>query len=627
MCGINGYISTKVDKVQDVLIQMNQEIIHRGPDDDGFFYNYDKDSHIGMAMRRLSIIDLSSGKQPIYSQNKDKVIVFNGEIYNYLKLRTLLIEKGYHFETNSDTEVVVNLYDCFGTDSFSMLDGMFALSIFDKNSNKLILVRDFFGEKPLYYLDKDSEFIWASELKSIIKILPNKPNIDKKALNLYLQLTYIPAPYTIYENIKKLEPNKYLTLDCLTLTYTINEIEHSYKKYDTKYKPDVIKKTHDLVYESVCSRSISEVPIGTFLSGGVDSSIVSLCLSKHSEKKIDTFSIGFEKKSYDESDKARQVAKIVNSNHHEFIIGERDLNQNLSEIILNFDEPFADSSALAAYVVSKKAKEFVTVVLTGDGGDEVFGGYNKYYMGDLNERYTNLFPQRLHKKIMQAAEFSLKTSDDNRGLRFKANRLLKAINYDGDFYYNIISLGFTSNELAGLLKSEFIKEDSMSFYKELIGSQNKSLTDFRNIDKHLSLEGDLLVKMDRTSMLNSLECRSPFLNKEIWNFSNQLEHNYLIKGWDKKHILKEAFKIYFPSGFLNVSKKGFGVPVGDWLKSNLKLELLSYIDNSLLKEQSIFNIENIQKLVHNHINGNQDNTFRVWTFFCFQKWYYQIYEK
>ena len=377
-----------------------------------------------------------------------------------------------------------------------------------------------------------------------------------------------------------------------------------------------------MVRESVVSRSIADVSLGTFLSGGVDSSIVSLCLAQQSSTNIETFSIGFDEKSFDETDKSRTVAKLINSNHHEFIISEKDLTANIDEIILNFDEPFADSSALASYMVSNKTKEFVTVALTGDGGDEVFGGYNKHYIGKLNQGYTNFVPRSLHNGLVNSISSLLKTNDDNRGFRFKMNRLLKAINYDGDFYYDILTLSFQENELKEILKANDYVEDPLSYYKNKIGNQNKTLTDFRNIDKIISLEGDMIVKVDRTSMLASLECRAPFLNKEIWNFTSQLP-----EGWDKKHILKESFKEYFPKDFLNKSKKGFGVPVGNWLRAGLKKELLSYIDKTFIEKQNIFYFETVSTLVNNHLQGKIDNTFRVWTFYCFQKWYKQTYEK
>lgn len=522
MCGINGVIR-KQDlnfKSSDHLLkEMNELITHRGPDDDGFYHFNDTDLYVGMAMRRLAIIDLNSGKQPIYNDDGSLVIVFNGEIYNYKILKINLENDGVVFKTESDTEVILRLYEAYGVKSFSMLDGMFAFSIHDKNLNKLFIARDFFGEKPLYYTNTEHSFIWASELKSIIKILPVKPPINKTALNLFLQLTYIPAPYSIYENIHKLEANHYIEFSCTNFSFEVHEIEQKFKTYSKTTKEAAIITTHDLVQESVVSRSIADVSLGTFLSGGVDSSIVSLCLAQKSNTKIDTFSIGFDKKSFDETDKSRAVAKLINSNHHEFIISEKDLTANIEEIILNFDEPFADSSALASYIVSSKTKQFVTVALTGDGGDEVFGGYNKYYMGRLNEKYTNHIPSSIHKGVTDVLGNLLPVTDDNRGIRFKFNRLLKAINYDGDFYYNIISLGFQENEIQSVLKATSYKENSLSYYKSKIGNQNKTLTDFRNIDRLLSLEGDMLVKVDRTSMLSSLECRAPLLNKEIWNFT------------------------------------------------------------------------------------------------------------
>jgi asparagine synthase (glutamine-hydrolysing) len=628
MCGINGYVSKSKSKpITQLLEKMNIEILHRGPDQDGFFIEQNSNCQIGMAMRRLSIIDLSTGKQPIYTSDKQKIIFFNGEIYNYKKLREELINQGVSFETTCDTEVIVNLYEKYGTSSFAMLDGMFAFSIYDKLKNKIYIARDFFGEKPLYYIKNEDDFIWASELKSIIKILPTKPNIDSKALNIFLQLTYIPAPYCIYEGINKLEANKYIDFDCDTSKFEIIEIKQNFKTYTEISKNEAIITTHDLVKKSVLSRSIADVPIGTFLSGGVDSSIISLCLAQQSDKKIETFSIGFDKKSFDETDKSRAVAKIINSNHHEFIITEKHLTANIDKIILNFDEPFSDSSALASYVVANETKNFVTVALTGDGGDEVFGGYNKYYMGKLNEKYTSFVPQSIHNRFSTILNKITDTQDDKRGKRFKINRLLKSINYQGDFYYNIISLGFQDYEIEDLLNEDYYFQNPLLTYKTLIGNNNKNLTDFRNIDKMLSLEGDMLVKVDRTSMLTSLECRAPFLNKEIWNFTNQLSANYLINGWDKKHILKEAFKEYFPEKFLNKSKKGFGVPVGDWLRKNLKEELLSYTQEAFISKQAIFNYDIISKIVQNHIQGKIDNTFRVWTFFCFQKWYIQVYDK
>lgn len=420
-----------------------------------------------------------------------------------------------------------------------------------------------------------------------------------------------------------MEANHYLELDCQTLVSTIHLIQQNQQQYVIESKRKAIQLTHDLVQQSVISRSVADVPLGTFLSGGVDSSIVSLSLAQASSAKIDTFSIGFEKKSFDETDKSRTVAKLINSNHHEFIIGEKDLSARLSDILLNFDEPFADSSALASFVVADKTSQFVKVALTGDGGDEVFGGYNKYLMGILNQQYTSIILESIHFSIKNSLIKFLNIQDDNRGLKFKFSRLIKAINYEGDFYYNIISLGFTPEELKNLLLDNSYIPEPLLYYKN--NRDAKTLTDFRNIDLQLSLEGDLNVKVDRTSMLASIECRAPFLNKDLWAFSQQLPEQFLIHRWDKKHILKEAFKQYFPEKFLDKSKKGFAVPVGDWLRSALKKELEAYIDKEFLERQNIFNPDETSRLVRDHIQGKIDNTFRVWTFYCFQKWYTMKY--
>ncbi|MDB9961279.1 asparagine synthase (glutamine-hydrolyzing) [Oceanihabitans sp.] len=627
MCGINGIISKfkNQELVSDTLKKMNQLIFHRGPDDNGFCIENHASMYVGMAMRRLSIIDLSTGKQPIYNNDKSIIIVFNGEIYNYRALKKQLESEGITFKTKSDTEVILKLYETKGESSFSELDGMFAFSIYDKKRNKVFITRDFFGEKPLYYHQSESEFYWASELKSIINNLNYKPEISKIGLNLYFKLTYTPAPYTIYNDIYKLEANHFIDYDLTENKFSVHPINSIKNKQQDISFDDAKIKLYDLMMQSIESRSISDVPLGTFLSGGVDSSIVSLGLSQLSNQKIDTFSIGFDKASFDETDKSKLVAKLIQSNHHEFIISEKDLEKHIHEILINFDEPFADSSALPTFMVAKKTRDFVKVALTGDGGDEVFGGYNKYYIGKLNSKYISIVPQFLHNSSKGILNKLLSTKDDNRGKRFKLKKVVNAINYNDNHYWNIISLGF-SNDSSMLLKPHLQENEVFNYYKNKSKiSAPKSVHEYREIDRHISLEGDMLVKVDRTSMLNSLECRAPFLSKTLWEFANSLPEEYLLKGYNKKHILKEAFKHEFPEGFLDKSKKGFVVPVGDWLRSGLKKELESYIETAFLEDQNIFNINYIKQLVNNHLSGKEDNSYKVWTFYTFQKWYANIY--
>ena len=625
MCGINGIISknSKIN-IETIIKKMNDKIIHRGPDDDGvyLFNNDDDDYNVGIGMRRLSIIDVNNGSQPIFSKNKNLCIVFNGEIYNYISLKQKLIDEfNLKFTTSSDTEVVLKLYEKYGTESFKMLDGMFAFSIIDKIKNKIYIARDYFGEKPLYYTKRDNKIIWSSELKSLVNVFEDKKEIDKNALSLYFQLTYIPAPYTIYKEVKKLLPNHYLEIDIKTLDVSENIISKPKPKIVSKINfTDAKKITRDLVMKSVESRSISDVPIGAFLSGGVDSSIVSYCLSQNEENRINTFSIGFDNKKFDETEKSRVVAKLINSKHHEFIIDEKSLYSDLDKILNNFDEPFSDSSALPTYLVSKITSNHVKVALTGDGGDEVFGGYNKYYINKINNTYTNIVPEKAHKLLQNTSYFFLRTKDDDRGIKFKIRKTLDSIDYNDNFYWNMISLGFKESEVNKILINS--SEGTFDYYKNNIGlNKSDSLSDLRNIDKHISLEGDMLVKVDRTSMLSSLECRAPFLNKKLWDFTNTLPEKYLINRTSKKYILKESFKDVFPSNFLEKTKKGFGVPVGNWLRSFLKDELIYFCNKSFIEEQNLFNYTYVEQLVNRHLSGQEDNTFKVWTYFCFQKWY------
>ena len=626
MCGINGLVYKNAENtdVQSIIGKMNQKIIHRGPDEDGFFVEHLQDKTIAFAMRRLSIVDLSTGKQPIFTEDKNKVIVFNGQIYNSEELKKTLVQKGFAFHTSSPAEVVLKLYECFGLEVFKMLDGVFAFSIYDKILGKIFIARDFFGDKPLHYQHSEKGLIWASELKSIISVLDKKPEIDNTGLNLYFQLTYIPAPFTIYKGISKLESNSFIEYDVNTNALKIHEI-HSEKIEKQQISFDEAKKNvRKLVEESVSSRSVSDVSLGAFLSGGVDSSIISLCLSKQSDSKIDTFSIGFDKKSFDETDKSRLVANLIGSNHHEFVISEKDLTSHLDEILLNFDEPFADSSALPSYIVASKTADYVKVALTGDGGDEVFGGYNKYLIGGINQKYTSLVPRFLHQSVLKVANALTKQKGDERGLKFKVRKALNSIDYDHSFFYNIIKLGFTDKEMSIYLNEKDRVKNPLAYYQQRIPNP-KNLTDFRNVDKMISLEGDMIVKVDRTSMLASMECRAPFLTREIWNYTLSLPDEYLLKGNNKKMILKKAFENEFPEQFLEKSKKGFGVPVGDWLRQGMRSELLSYIDDKFLEEQDIFDIQNIKKIVLNHLNSVEDNSFKIWTFYCFQKWYKNTY--
>lgn len=627
MCGINGFIINDKSRSNLNLESMNDLIFHRGPDDSGI-YNYEDSVFLGM--RRLAIIDIKNGIQPLISQCGNYSIVFNGEIYNFKSLKSELSNEGVVFVTNSDTEVILLGYIKYGASFFTRLNGMFSFAIHDLIRNKVVVVRDRLGEKPLYYSFSESEFVFTSELKSLLafhKFNANIKNpfiIDDEALKLYFSLTFIPAPYTIYKGIFKLLPGHFIEFDINTFKPDINNywdlIAKNFEE-DSNFSnaKSVVK---DLLYNSVENRLISDVPIGSFLSGGVDSSIVSLIASEINTKdKLNTFSLGFENKKYDETSKALLVSKHINSNHNTFMVKDSELLQGLDDIILNFDEPFADSSAIPSYILASKTKNFVKVALTGDGGDEVFGGYNKYHMASIGNRYRNFVSPFIHESLVKPLINKIPLKNDNRGLLFKIKKVINSIGdcTENDLS-NIISLGYNKDAISSLFKTEIgdIQLFDNYFYKS---SNLNTLNKARYLDLKVSLEGDMLVKVDRTSMLASLECRCPLLDHRLVEYSFKLPETFLINNGSKKYILKEIFKDKLPNEIFNAAKTGFGVPVGDLLRGELKNELIHLTSKVFLETQNLFNIEYVESLIYQHINFVEDHTFKLWSLFCFQKWY------
>jgi asparagine synthase (glutamine-hydrolysing) len=634
MCGINGIIqlSDLID-LCDPINKMNDVIIHRGPDDDGIFY----DNNVAIGMRRLSIIDLTGGKQPIFNEKKDLVIVFNGEIYNYKDIKKNLTNKGVIFKTNSDTETILKGFEYYGIDIVKKLNGMFSFIIYDIKNNKVFIARDRTGEKPLFYTKLNSKFLISSELKSIVAVLPDfgikKPNISISALNLFFSLTYIPAPYCIYENIYKLLPGNWIELNVDNLDFSVNK----YWEVDTTNDQDTImdykhaqKKLTNLLFDSVEKRMIADVPIGSFLSGGVDSSIITSIMAKiNSGSKINTFSLISDNKNFDESDRSSSVAKHLKTIHHPLIIDIEYSKSIIGDIILNYDEPFADSSAIPTYFVSKLTSKFVKVALTGDGGDETFGGYNRYLMPAYSKKYKKIVPYKIHNKIVKPLSNLFRQKNDDRGLLFKIQKFSDSIGIsENDDIINIMSLGFTNENKENLLtKSKFENTNSNVLLKILNDANAFSILDkSRYIDLKISLEGDMLTKVDRASMLASIECRAPLLDHRLIDFSYKLPSDYLIKNNETKFILKDTFKDLLPKGLFNKPKKGFGVPVGDWLRNDFKDELISLTNREYLIDQNIFNENYIKQLVDEHLKSYRDHTFKLWTIFCFQKWYKNIYE-
>lgn len=595
-------------------------MILRGPDDGDIYI----DNNIGLAHRRLSIIDLSTGNQPMQIEGGQTVIVYNGEVYNFRELKEELEKKGHRFATTSDTEVVVRCYWEYGIEGcLSKLEGMFAFAIYDKRYNKVFIARDRYGEKPLYYYEDNHAFYFASELKAFAPSL-ERFSIDGTALNLFLTLSYIPAPFTIYKGVYKLQQGCYMEFDehgKHRIHQYYNAVNNIGKDRNGSYA-EAIGKLKTLLTDSVKQRMVSDVPMGAFLSGGIDSSIICCLMASLSDKPINTFSIGFDERDYDESDRAEAVAKHIGSIHKKFILHYNDVLDILEDIIDYYDEPFGDSSAIPSYYVAKLAHEDVKVALTGDCADELFGGYEKYLAEYYSAKYQKLpkLVRRGFEKIVNATPLNDYT---NNGLR-KAKKVIQYSKDTGfDLYYDMLCLGFNDEERFNLLKPEFYTDIKKS-YRAFYGSLPNSTTYLQKeqvIDVYHVLEGQMFPKVDRACMHNSLENRAPFIDSGIVDFALNLPDKYKIDGNNKKKILKDAFRDVLPKETLEFSKRGFGVPVDHWFRNELKEELTSLLNEEVINKQGIFNYEYISKLLEEHISGKENHKGMLWNLFVFQKWY------
>ncbi|MAC40183.1 MAG: asparagine synthase (glutamine-hydrolyzing) [Pelagibacterales bacterium] len=625
MCGITGIISSSTKNLQQISL-INEKLKKRGPDDMGIY----QDENIALGHRRLSILDVKNGQQPMFSDDSNVVVVYNGEIYNFFDLRKELIKQGIDFTTNCDTEVILKGYLHWGLEELlSQIEGMFVFAIYDKKKEKLFIARDKFGEKPLYYKNDDGFFAFSSELKGLEPLIRVK-TIDKKALNLFLSLSYIPSPYTIYENVKKMMPGTFLEInfnrDIKEKRYydLLKIIKNIPKKNNFKNACDELRK---LMIDSVRKRMISDVPIGSFLSGGLDSSIVSSIMSNISENPINTFSIGFKEESYDESLRAELVAKKIKSNHNVVTLDFDDVIKEIDSILEYYDEPFGDSSAIPSNYVAKLARKKVKVVLTGDCADELFGGYEKY----LSEYYSNIF-NKFPIAITNLFKEIVKNVPHNSFTNSILRRVKKVINVSNltpfERYYQMMCLGMNDSDRNLLLNSNYHTEINNFILKRYSKFQDgDKLEKSFYTDLTTVLEGDMLVKIDRICMKNSLEARVPFLDSKIVEFAYSIPTFFKIKKRNKKYILKQTFKDLLPKKTLAFRKKGFGVPIDHWFKNELKEELVMLLDEKIIIEQGLFNYNIISKWLTEHFDGKQNHKEKLWNLFVFQKWYFNKMQK
>lgn len=621
MCGIAGFsqFHNKQGSVED-LKAMGKAMIHRGPDAGGEYY----DNKIGLCHRRLSIIDLSdAGRQPMHDVNDTLTIVFNGEIYNFQFLRQELIGQGYQFANETDTEVLLALYQAYGTAMLDKINGMFAFAIWDHKKESLFIARDRIGKKPLYYTIKDEDILFASELKCLLQLPQVEKNIRLDSVYDFFAYQYIPDPKTIFNDVFKLEPGHYLLMDkdgYEKKQYWDVSFANGFNESESNLKEQLKQK----LTECTQKRMISDVPLGAFLSGGVDSSGVVALMSELSDKPITTCSIGFDEKKFNETEFAQSVAKQYKTDHHEFFVKE-NVQDNLERIVSYFDEPFADPSLVPTYFVSKLAKQKVTVAVAGDGGDEVFAGYSKYNIDDIENRLRNKFPKWLRKFVFPL--LANLVGKINHTAFKKAKSLLTSLSVDPAMGFYITNSMITDDDWSSLVKPQ-VKETLGSYhpskntldkYHQADGSDH--LSKILYTDMKTYLPGGILVKVDRMSMANSLEVRAPILDYEVIEFASRCPSELKFNNGEKKYLLKEAFKSQLTDDILYRKKMGFSVPLAKWLREDLKAIAEQKLIFNPTGIEQYFQLEKVQAFWNEHQQGVKDHSNVLWSMLVFQIWW------
>lgn len=629
MCGIAGFTQFKSQiGTTDSLNKMGNAIFHRGPDAGSTYI----DKYIGLSHRRLAIIDLSeAGIQPMHSYDEQYVIAFNGEIYNFLELRKELEEKGYPFKSHTDTEVILALYHYEGVKLLDKINGMFAFALWDKQKETLFIARDRIGKKPLYYTENKGELIFASELKAILthKDVPREIRID--AVYDFFAYQYVPDPKTIFQGVHKLEPGHYLLVDEKGVSKK-QYWDISFAEISALSEQALKEKVQQLATNCTKQRMISDVPLGAFLSGGVDSSgIVALMANiakEKGDKAITTCSIGFDEEKFDETEFAALVAKQYETNHHEFTVHET-VENNLEHIVSFFDEPFADPSLVPTFFVSQLAREKVTVAIAGDGGDEVFAGYEKYSADYLENKLRNKIPKFIRKKLFPICSNLLAKLNISPCQR--ASSLLTSLSVEPSMGFYISNSFIKDSTWQALIKEQTQEKLSnyhpsnvtTDFYDACDG--NDHLSRILYTDMKTYLPGGILVKVDRMSMANSLEVRAPILDYQLMEFActipSNLKFNTDSTKPEKKYLLKEAFKDYLPDDILYRKKMGFSVPLATWLRKELKTITQERLLNRERGLCDFFKKEQIAKLWQEHNQETQDHSTVLWSMLMFQMWW------
>ena len=604
MCGIAGFVGPGD---RETLARMTAVLAHRGPDDSGLWDN----GTVFLGHRRLSIIDLEGGHQPMATADGDLTLIFNGEIYNHAELRAELKARGHLFQTDhSDSEVLLYGYREWGAGLSKRLNGMWAFAVHDRKNARLFCSRDRFGKKPFYYAAGAEHFVFGSELTALLQHPRVRPNVSRRALQKYFAYGYIPAPLSVYENVHKLPGGCSLTLDTATLAHRIERywdlVLEPFERIPANPEEEWGEQIRALLDRAVQRRLMADVPLGVFLSGGIDSSAVTALASRHLPKgQLKTFSIGFDEKSFDESRYAQRVADLFGTDHHLEKLSLDRAHGLLNECLAKLDEPLGDSSLLPTYLLNRFTRQHVTVALGGDGGDELFAGYDPFQALGRARLYQSLFPRPIHRGIRALFE-RLPVSHANMSLDFKIKRTLRGLSYEPRVWLPVWMGSLDPAEIGELFDGPVDLED---LYSEAI-EQWEACPQTDLVDKTLQfytklyLQDDIMVKVDRASMMHGLEIRAPFLDIDFVDFVRRIPSSYKLRGGVTKYILKKALEPLLPEDILHRSKKGFGSPIGSWFKNGTL-----QIDQPA---QPLLNASFVRRKVNAHLSGASDERAFLW---------------
>ena len=615
MCGIAGMVQAHPDGAVDraTIHRMCEAIVHRGPDDEGIFVK----AGVGLGMRRLSIIDLAGGRQPIFNEDKTIGIVFNGEIYNFQELHSQLQARGHIFSTHSDTEVIVHLYEEYGAECVQKLRGMFAFAIYDERAGRLLLARDRLGKKPLHYALHNGTLLFASEMKSILAVRPEPAKLNVPALLQYMYFGYIPDPATAFEPIQKLAPGHVLEFEKGEVRVRQYWDFPQYGTYDPASEAELLEELEYRLAEAVRIRLIADVPLGAMLSGGTDSSIIVALMARATSQPVKTFSVGFRHADFDEAPYARLVAQKFGTDHHELIF-EPDLIETVETLTHHLEEPFGDSSMLPTYFISCLARKHVKVALSGDGGDEAFAGYDRYRI-HLRDRAYKGMPEWAGRWYRRLVHPLIPYTVPGRNLAYSISLPWQ------ERYIEGISLQSFQREM-GILSEDFVVSDRAplkSFREYLDQAPAKDpLSRVLYLDSKTYLPGDILTKVDRMSMATSLEARVPMLDHIFLEWVTALTPQWKMRNGSQKFILKKlAARVGVPSEVLNRPKQGFALPLGEWMRGELKDLVLTTLLDSQTLQRGYFNAKGLRRMLDEHFRGRRDHSARLWRLLIFELWH------